>query len=671
MDRFKTLGRARLLSMVCVAAMAVWSANACAQALPRHGGAAAHLPLVSQLWHVDYDVAADGRASVTYATQHKVAQASALERMKSFSFTFNASAQSAQMLEAYTLKADGRRIPVAADSYQSEPVDGRDARAGAKASLADRMRISLVFPELEVGDSVGVRYRIDDKAPVFAGAFSAVQGFSPYGVHEDSRITVRAAKGLNLRFEAHGLQELPAVEEGSTTVRQWRYQNTQPRTWDDADAGVWRLDESPVLLVSTFADYQGIAKAYAAKALPQAKPTPRAEALAQSVIGAQADPRERARLLYEWVSTQIADSGSCLGPGTGALRDLDSVLESKTGDCAEQATLLQALWAAVGVRSEQVLMNAGELYDLPDTPVAANFNHVINYLPDWQMYVDATAKQVPFGYLPASAYGKPVIHVGGEKVMAAIPPASSDQTEQRMRMAVQVAADGSAKGSLNVSFKGLAAAQTRAYMAGLQGDSEREFVRNALASAGFRGKGVLDRGDLSVAKALSDSYTFSITFDIDKYLQAGTRGGFVLRPVVNLPLSMAHLSEAEDKPVPRRRTGCYGYHSYETYEMELGPGVTFNRVPPDTKTSNRTLNYSATYERTKTGYLVNREVHDATPQGLCSPEYAAQWSAEAKPIAQSLQAQVYYQRANQRADPRKDARKDQRAVPRKNQRSKR
>jgi hypothetical protein len=573
-----------------------------------------------------------------------VAHASALERMKSFSFSFNASVQTAQVLEAYTLKADGRRIAVPDGNYQTDANDGREGREGGKPVFSDRTRITVTFPDLAVGDSVGLRYRVDDKEPIFPGAFSVMQGFSPYGVHEDSRVTVRAPQGMNLRFEAHGLQEQPPVQDGDKVVRQWRYQNATPRPWDEADAGIWRLDESPVLLASTFADYESIARAYGVRALPKAQPTPRIQALAASIVGTQSEPRERARLVYEWVSSQISDAGNCMGAGAVVPRNLDEVVDQKMGDCKDQATLLQALLAAVGVRSEPVLTNAAELYDLPATPVVSALNHVINYLPDLQLYLDASTKQVPFGYLPGSAYAKPVVHVGQGQAPGRIAPASADLTEQRMQMTLQLAADGSAKGSLQASLKGLPAAQLRAYMAGLQGNSERDFVSTVLAAAGFKGRGVLDKGDLSAAQALADAYRFSITFEVDKYLQAGKRGAFVLVPVLKLPLGIGRLSESEAKQLPRRRTACYGYHSYETYDVELGPGVTFSRVPPNLQTHNPALNYSATYQRTKSGYQVSRELHDTTPQGLCTPEYAAQWNAEVKPIAQNLQSQIAYQR---------------------------
>ena len=82
----------------------------------------------------------------------------------------------------------------------------------------------------------------------------------------------------------------------------------------------------------------------------------------------KARPRERARLLYEWVSRNITYGGNCIGVGAVVPRDLDVVLDNRMGDCKDHATLLQSLWSAAGLRSEQVLVNAGEQYDLARRP---------------------------------------------------------------------------------------------------------------------------------------------------------------------------------------------------------------------------------------------------------------------------------------------------------------
>lgn len=601
----------------------------------------ASVPVVSRQWHTTYDVGMDGKSSVTYAAINQIIHASALERMKSFSFSYSSSIQQGQIVEAYTEKPDGRKIVVPPNNYQTEVSDGRD---GNKPMFSDRSRISVVFPDVAVGDSVGVTYRIDDKVPMFPGTFSAVQSISPYGVHQDTRITVRAPKGLDLRFEAHDLQEQPSAAEADTSVRQWRYQNLTPRKWDEADSGIWRLEETPVLLVSTFPNYESIAKAYGDRALPKAQPTPRIQALAESIIGKQTAPRDRARLLYEWVSTNITYGGNCIGVGAVVPRDVDVVLDNKMGDCKDHATLLQALLAAAGVRSEQVLINAGSLYDLPATPVVSTVNHVINYLPDFGLYVDATAKQIPFGYLPEDSYAKPVIHVRDDKALAQIPAGAPFSTEQRMHMSLKVAANGSAAGVVRAEIKGAKAAYLRNYMRNLQGENERDFVKKVLSASGWKGKGTVDKGDISDAKLLADQYAFSITFEIDNYLPSSTQGAFNLGPVISLPLSISRLAGEHEEVVPRRRSACFGYHTSEAYEVELAPGVTFTKVPASLKTRNKLLNYSGSYQRTKNGFKVLRELKDSTPEGVCSAEYLAQWNAELKPIAENLQEQVFYKR---------------------------
>ncbi|MGP1684500.1 MAG: transglutaminase-like domain-containing protein, partial [Giesbergeria sp.] len=420
--------------------------------------------------------------------------------------------------------------------------------------------------------------------------------------------------------------------------------------WDEADNGIWRLDEIPVLLVSSFADYAAIARAYGERALPKAEPTDRIRELERSIVGTQADPRERARLLYEWVSTQITYDGSCLGTGAVVPRDTDVVLNTKMGGCTEHATLLQALLTAADVRAEQALTNADELYDLPTLPVVFSVNHVINYLPDFQLYLDATAKQVPFGYLPPTAYAKPVILVGGTNTAATTPTGSVDQTDQRVHTVLKLAANGGASGRMRVEFLGNQAAAMREYIRDLHGDAQRDFVRKVLASTGYKGKGVLDKGDVSADKAPSAKYSFGLSFDIDNYLQGESKGSFILAPVVRLPLSVVRFTALDGATTPRRRVRCYGYHSQETYDITLEPGVVFKRLPENVETHNPSINYSGSYLRTSHGVQVKREIRDTTPEGLCTPEYMAQWNANAKPIEQSLRAPIFYQREMPRSE---------------------
>lgn len=595
-------------------------------------------PVVSKKWHLQYDLAADGRSTQTFDSVNEILQARAIERMKTYSFSFSTSIQTGEILEAYTLKKDGRKIAVPATNFQTTTNQGR---SNSSPMFSDRTSLSVVFPDLAVGDSVGIRYSIADKEPIFPGQFSTLQSFSAYTEYQDAQVTVRAPKGLKLNIESHQLQEIPPTEEGEMRTLQWRYKNPTPLKWDESNEGIWRVDESPSVVISTFESYDAIAKAYGDRALPKATPTPRIQELMQSIVGTETKPKERTRLLYEWVSRNITYGGNCIGVGAVVPRDLDVVLDNKMGDCKDHATLLQSLLSAAGIKSEQALINSGGLYDLTKTPVVSLVNHVMNYLPEFDLYVDATAKEVPFGYLPWGSYGKPVIHVGGSKVLAQTPDQRYQSSEQRMHMKMRISKNGGATGEMQVTLRGLSAADARAYMRDMDKDTERDFVKLSLNSFGYKGQGVVYKGNTD---GLSDEYSFHLTFEISNYMEGGASGALVLSPVISTPLPVMNFADIRGRIDPKRRHSCHGFSSYETYDITLNPGVKFVTLPPNSKVRSAVFDYSAQFQRTKSGVVVERSVQDKTSVSVCTGEMAAELRKRALPAADNLRTQILYQR---------------------------
>lgn len=603
--------------------------------------AAPDYPYIHKLWHATYDVDKDGRVTETVEQQYQVLQESKLEDWKVYGISFSTSIQSGDVLEAYTLKKDGRKLPVPASNYQKQTNDGR---SGARPMFSDRTRISVVFPDLGVGDSVYVRYRIAEKEPMFPGQFSLAVPFSPYAPYEKASVTVRLPKDMKVLTESHKLEAAAPSESEGKRVLEWRYANPKPRSYsEDEDSGLWERSEYPNVLVSTFDSYEAIAKAYGDRALPKAQPTPRIRELAAQIVGAEKNPREKARLLYEWVSRSITYGGNCIGVGAVVPRDLDVVLDNKMGDCKDHATLLQSLLSAQGVRSEQVLINAGSEYDLAKTPVVSLVNHVMNYLPDFDLYVDATAKQIPFGYLPDGSYGKPVIHIGAAKALAVV-PAVGARGQQRLAMELKVAENGSASGAIRVLVKGAAAAAMRAYMRNLSAEAEKDFVKQALSGYGYRGKGTLEKGDVS---GLVDSYEYAVKFQIDNYLRSGANGVFVLAPVMESPFPVMRFAGVEEARPAKRRQVCSGFLTEETYVLDLPSNVSLLALPDNLDVHTSMVDYSAKYEKTPTGLRVARVLHDKTSQSVCPPDVMNDFYKQAKPVGENLSTQVIYKRKMQ------------------------
>ena len=125
----------------------------------------------------------------------------------------------------------------------------------------------------------------------------------------------------------------------------------------------------------------------------------------------------------------------------GAGRDLDAVLDNRTAIARTTSLCCSRCWPHAASRT-QALINAGGQYVLPRVPVASVVNHVINYVPALDLYLDATASDVPFGSLPHGTAGKPVLLVDGHHEGAATPLREAGRDGQKVRTDC-IAADGS------------------------------------------------------------------------------------------------------------------------------------------------------------------------------------------------------------------------------------
>jgi hypothetical protein len=133
-------------------------------------------------------------------------------------------------------------------------------------------------------------------------------------------------------------------------------------------------------------------------------------------------------------------------------------------------------------------------------------------------------------------------------------------------------------------------------------------------------------------------------FEIDNYLEGGTSGAFVFAPVLATPLSVMNYADVQQRTTAKRRQSCYGFHSYETYEVQLPQGLTLISLPPNAQLRGKLVDFNAKYQRTKAGVTVTRELHDKTSESICSPETSAELLKQALPVAENLRTQVLYKR---------------------------
>lgn len=582
----------------------------------------------------------DGTSVGSYEWSKRILKKAALEPSGRASVYYDTQAQKAEITAAYTLKADGRRIDAPRGNYQVEVGSFQGQATPAYAGLTT---LTVAFPDVAVGDSVVLAYQLMETEPIFPKHYSASQYFYSQVAYDDVRVRFDYPAAMWVQYEARGMRETENSAKGDRKIVEWRYANPQPIKSDRRDFSVFDPDKEAGYAFSTFKSYAEVASAYGERALPKAQPSARITKLAAEIVAANAgdekDAREQARALYEWVATNIRYAGNRTGTGSVVPRDVSFILDNKKGDCKDKATLLQALLAARGIKSFQALLNNGSGYRLPKIPVATTFDHALNYLPLFDLYVDSALGVTPFGKLPFEDQDKPVWLVEAYRDGMKTPVPVSGSNRQHTKSVIKIDPDGSASGSVEVLQNGLGAERSRAWARDI-GEDEADTVRNMLGQQGMIGSGKFEKDDPS---KLTDSYHYRASFKIEKFIGLPGAGSLNISLPLGLSTPIQSLLQAAMDAEPGVDTACSSMLADEDYVIEFPKTVKVLAIPADVKVANDFLAYTASYKLKDNILTVKRMLDDRTKGNVCSPEVGAEHRIIAGKAMLNLREQVRYQ----------------------------
>lgn len=594
-------------------------------------------PLQIERDSVAYTVAADGSYVEVRETETSVLKDTALAWAKDASVSYSTSVQSAEIVAAYTLKPDGRRIDVPPGNYQ---VNRSGGQGGDSPIYSDQTTLTAVFPELAVGDRTVFSYRLTTRVPMFEKQFSVIRSFNPATYYGDVKVVVDAPAGMKARADAWQMRKAERGG-GGRRITEWSWSNREPVDPESLRDSTYNVERLPGYAYSTFSSYADVARAYWAGAEPKAAVTPRIRTLADEASAGAEGEREIAGRLYEWVSRNITYAGNCIGIGAVVPRDLDVVLDNRMGDCKDQATLLQAMLQAKGIASTQALVNAGGVYALPEIPVASMVNHVINYVPSLDLYLDATPGNVPFGSLPQSVAGKRVLLVDGYRDDSATPGVEAGRDWQRLATTLRIRDDGSVAGTHVVKLGGQLALAARETFRNMPAGDIDKLVRRYFQQMGLKASGTIRHDD---PEATLEQFELSADFDVEHLLPVP--GGLRIQPwfISFAPVSTVAAVGGQADDQPAGESSCGGILTEETYVFEFPESVEVAAIPADFATSGDNLNYEASYRLDGRKVHISRAFSDRTPGPVCSAEYNTARRKALEAIQPDLRAQIVYLR---------------------------
>lgn len=586
-------------------------------------------------YHVSYELHPDSKNVITTSVVTQVLDEKLLESMKTFTITYSTSAEEVSVIEALTIKADGTKREVPKSNYQLEVNSSQEE--GVPPAFSDETVLTIVFPELEVNDSVSVVFKKVQKEQFFPGHFAMAQSFSVSRPYESVIVDVDAPQAMPLKTSIHKLKEEFRKEENGRQKMRWTFTNPTPVETDFGPHSVYTWGDEPSFIMSSFPSYKDIATSYGERATKKAAVTERIKLLADQLVKGETKQEEVVRALYEWVSKNITYAGNCIGIGAVVPRDLDFVLDNKMGDCKDHATLLQALLNAKGIPNTQALIGAGPIYTLPSPPLVTAVNHVISYIPSLDLFLDATAQDHPFGSIPSVLEGKPVLLVDGFQDGLKAKSKKAEVRKQLVDGKLEYLPDGSIKGTTDVTLFGQAAHFASIGFEKMTPEKKEEFAKQLERSLG---EGSSSQMKYDYKENSRDQFKIGYSYTMPNVIKIGSAMGLE----ISLPFSPSAISaevrHKGDKPIRTYDFKCSGFETEERYSITFPEKTKILAIPDPVNVKNEYIEYSSSYALEGRTVTAIRKMVDRTPGPTCKPSVDELYREAGEVIRGDIEAQI-------------------------------
>ncbi len=542
--------------------------------------------------------------------------------------TYSPSLETLEIMSAETRKADGRVLPVALDSIQERL---SPAAAGA-GSFDDRRNKIIIFPDVQVGDAIAIRTRRTSLRTQFPGVFMYRLALSRDFTWNAFDTTITVPLAMTVNVDAQDIS-LDTREEGDKRIYHFHREHLP---FDIVVRALSIYDTAPHAFATNVASWDQYAKAYTDLAMPKAAVTPEVQALSDNITQGVTDRRTQAQLIYNWVSRNIRYVNVVLGIGGVEPHSANTILTNRYGDCKDHVVLLTALLAARGIPAEMVIINYGNAYALSDVVNGAQHNHMISYLPEFELYLDTTAEALPFGSLDFEESGKQVLHLGSTgPVRRTTPLLTQQDVISSLRTTASLRADGTIIGTSVTTASGTEALALRNRSKTFQAGGTKSVIER-LRNIGEPGYGTMIRNDPTTQ---DPTFTLVGNFTLDprpEYLDGAPFAPPVGFQVLSRPGDFL-LGRLFDRTIgPRETIACWSGQQSEEILLTLPPGRRAERLPKPVDLDMAGIVYHSVWRQDGDTINVYRNLRATMSSALCN----AARRAEMAPLMDKIRADL-------------------------------
>jgi len=313
----------------------------------------------------------------------------------------------------------------------------------------DTRAMVVVLPDLDPGDIIELRYRIDDVAHrnLFAdyyGDLHTWQGYVPTVRSEYVLITPKARAFYRSAPTLKGLRFEEKVD-GNRRILHYVAENIPAIV---AEADMPGLTEtSPYLHVSTYKTWRDVGRWYWGLIKDQLYADESLRATVRDLVKDQKTTRDKVERIHDWVVSKTRYVGLEFGIHGFLPYRVPLIVQRGFGDCKDKASLLYTMMREAGIDARIVLLRTRRNGAIGGEPASLSiFDHAIAYVPELDLYIDGTAEHSGIDELPGQDQGVTVLVVGPDSAELRTTPVFEAEKNRRTRtLKVSLATDGSAR----------------------------------------------------------------------------------------------------------------------------------------------------------------------------------------------------------------------------------
>lgn len=395
-------------------------------------------------------------------------------RFRTHSFQYDPDSQHVDLRLSRVYRKDGRQL---------ESVRTYEQQLGEPwyRLYYDTRAVTVVFPDLEPGDVVEVRYRVDDVAHrnLFADYFGDLhlwQDFVPIANKEYVLITPVTREIFANQPQFSGLVHSQRVQD-KRRIDHYAATNIPPVIAEDGMPGL--TEESPYLHVSTYRSWQDVGRWYWGLIKDQLYADQALKRTVATLVQGATTTREKVVRIHDWALRHTRYVGLEFGIHGFLPYRVPLIVQRGFGDCKDKASLMYTMLREAGVAAKLVLVRTRRNGAIEGQPASlAVFDHAITYVPELDLYLDGTAEHSGTSELPTEDQGVTVLRVGPDGAeLTKTPVLAAEQNRRTRLLSVQLEADGSAKVDGSEEVSGSEAAGYRDYYQA-EGTRAERFERN-------------------------------------------------------------------------------------------------------------------------------------------------------------------------------------------------